>query len=332
MASLKLFALNGSQAFGKEVADLLNVPLSRHDEYYFDDGEPYCASLENVRGCDVFVIQSLYSDETESVNDKLVKMLIFLGALHDASAKRITAVTPYTCLARQDRKTSSRAPISTKYMARWLKGMWADRLLALDIHSPTSTQNAFLIPVDLLEAKNLFANYISDLLEVRGSSKDVVVLSPDSGGLDRTDKFRSVLGELLHAEIGIACMYKSRRGGEVRGHGIMGDVAGKTAVIYDDLISSGKTVLECVESLRRRDVGRVLAVCATHGLFVGKANIYLEHPLLEQIAVTDTVAPFRLTDEKVKGKLNVIKTSSLFAEAIKRIHENESISDLINVA
>jgi ribose-phosphate pyrophosphokinase len=328
---LKLFALDSSREYGEQVAQHLGIPLSEHEESCFDDGECYVAPQqalkENCRGNDVFVIQSCYSDDKENINQKLMKLFIFLGALRDASAKRITVCTPYYPYARQDRKTNSRAPITTKYLARLFKSMWADRLLALDVHNPTAIQNSFHIPVDLLEATNLFAVWVHNALF---SGKDVSVLSPDSGGLGRARRFRKVLSNLLKEDVGIACLDKIHQGCEITGHDIMGDVKGKRVVIYDDMISSGKTVLECVKAVEQKGAKEVISVCASHGLFVGKANEYLDLPFLENITITDTVAPFRITNESVRKKLSIINTTSLFAQAIKRIHADESISDLIN--
>lgn len=331
---IKLFALNASRDFGQEVAKLLSVPLSLHEEFRFEDGECYIAPSpkiqENVRGCDVFVIQSIYSDPDESVHEKMMKMLIFMGALKDASVKRITAVLPYYPFARSDRKVQSRAPITTKYVARLFKALWTDRVLALDVHNPVAIQNAHHIPVDLLEATNLFAVYVRSMLHRKsGKFNDIVVLSPDAGGLGRARKFRKVLSEVLHVEVGLACLDKIHVGTEIKGHGIMGDVKDKRVIIYDDMISSGKTVLECVQALKDHDAHSAFAVCASHGLFVGKANEYLEDPFLENIIITDTIKPFRLQNQDVIKKLNIIKTTHLFAEAIKRIHDNDSISDLI---
>jgi ribose-phosphate pyrophosphokinase len=133
----------------------------------------------------------------------------------------------------------------------------------------------------------------------------------------------------MRADQGIACMYKTHRGKEIRGHGIMGDVKNKLVVIYDDLISSGKTVLECCEVCRKEGAREALAVCASHGLFVGNANEYLDNAFIRNIIITDTVKPFRITNQSIRDKLNIINTTHLFAAAIQRIHGDESISDLI---
>jgi ribose-phosphate pyrophosphokinase len=331
MSNIKLFALGDTRDYGLEVASKLDMKLSEHTEFCFDDGECYCASLENVRGSDVFVICSLYTNETESVSDKLVSLFVFLGSLHDASVEQVTLVMLYHPFSRQDRKCQSRAPVTTKYMSRIFESLWVKRILTLDVHSPIAIQNSYSIPVDLLEAKNLFAHHCRYLIEKRNVN-EVVVLSPDSGGLERARRFRRSLASLVHAKVSIACMDKEHEGLQIKGYNIISDepIRGKSVIVYDDMISSAKTNLECIEACRRCDAKEVLASCASHGLFVGKANEYLDHPFLKNIVVTDTIKPFRLTNSDVTDKLSVIKTTSLLAEAIKRTHRGESISDLIN--
>jgi len=348
--TLKVFALKNDQRFGQQVVEKLShkkhysgIRLSEHEEYHFDDGECYIAPRagirDNVRGCDVFVISSMYSDERESVNDKIMKTMILCGALRDASAARITLVAPYYPYARQDRKTTSRAPITTKYIARLFTRMWVDRLLTLDVHNPTAIQNAYYVPCDLLEANRLFADYMVKLIE--GWSIDphsISVLSPDAGGLGRARKFRKILSDKFKEEVGISCLDKIHQGFEIRGYDIMGDVRGKNVIIYDDMISSARTVSECVRAcfpLNERGepvfdkwARQVIGVCATHGLFVGKANDNLADGRLPLVVIGDTVHPFRLNKE-IHDKLRIINTTELFAEAIARIHQNDSISDLL---
>jgi ribose-phosphate pyrophosphokinase len=341
---LKLFALNSSGDFGRAVADHLGVPLNHLEEEYFEDRECYAAPRpgikENVRGCDVFVISSMYSDEQETINDKILKVLILCGALHDASAARITVVSPYWPYARQDRKTSSRAPITTKYLARVFQSVWVDRILSIDVHSPTAVQNAFHVPIDLLEANHLFAEALSRTIHQPGiDPRALCVMSPDSSGLNRARKFRKVLGQLLGMEISMACVDKVHEGKSITGHGVMGDVAGKHVVIYDDMISGGSTVLEATQSCFPRDPAgapqkdrwakSVFAAVAAHGLFVGESNTKLADPRIERVLVTDSIRPFRVKSNELKSKLQIISTTKLFAEAIRRIHDNESISDLL---
>lgn len=354
--TLKVFALKNDQQFGQQIVERLSqkkhfngIQLSEHEEYDFEDGECYICPRpgirENVRGCDVFVVASMYSDEKESVNDKIVKTLILCGSLRDASAARITLVAPYYPYARQDRKTTSRAPITTKYLAGMFMRTYSDliptfdRILTLDVHNPTAIQNAYCIPCDLLEANRLFADYTVKLVdEWQIDPRSLSVLSPDAGGLGRARKFRKILSDKFQQEVGIACLDKIHQGFEIRGYDIMGDVRGKNVIIYDDMISSARTVSECVracfpldeksEPVFAKSAKQVLGVCATHGLFVGKANENLADARLPLVVIGDTVRPFRLNQDVMK-KVQVINTTELFAEAIARIHQNDSISDLL---
>ena len=349
---LKVFALRNDQQFGQQVVEKLSqkksfngIRLSEHEEYAFEDGECYIAPRagirDNVRGCDVFVIASMYSDEKETVNDKIMKTLILIGALRDASAARITLVAPYYPYARQDRKTTSRAPITTKYLAGLFMRMWSDmvptidRLLALDVHNPTAIQNAYSIPVDLLEANRLFANFIiKSVADWNIDPRTITIMSPDAGGLGRARKFRKILSDKFKVELGIACLDKIHQGFEIRGYGIMGDVRGKNVLIYDDMISSARTASECVRACfpvdeRGNWANQVLGICAPHGLFVGKANENLADKRLPLVVIGDTIRPFRLNKD-VLGKVRIINTTELFAEAIIRIHQNDSISDLLS--
>lgn len=335
--NIKIFALENDKHFGQQVVEKLvaksnyKVRLSEHEEYIFDDGECYTAPKtgikENVRGCDVFVISSMYTDDVESVNDKIMKTFILCGALRDASAQRITLVSPYYPYARQDRKTTSRAPITTKYLANLFQRI-IDRLLALDVHNPTAIQNAYDIPCDLLEANRLFSDYLIKFISDSGiDPKSLSVLSPDAGGLGRARKFRKILSDRLKIEVGISCLDKIHQGFEIRGYDIMGDVRSKNVIIYDDMISSGSTVTECVRACSPK-ANSVLGVCATHGLFVREAAENLSDTRLERIIIGDTIRPFRLHGD-ILDKLSIINTTSLFAEAIDRIHQNASISDLL---
>jgi ribose-phosphate pyrophosphokinase len=335
---LKIFAPSSSRKFGAEVAGYLKTTLSELDENRFEDGECYAAPQagikENVRGCDVFIISSMYSDQKESINDKIMKTMILCGALRDASAARITIVAPYYPYARQDRKTSSRAPITTKYLARAFESLWVNRILTIDVHSPTAIQNAFPFPCDLLEANHLFANYIIE--SVRRNKVDpssLTVLSPDASGLNRARKFRKMVSDAFQTEIGLACMDKVHVGRSITGHGIMGDVVGRNVLIYDDMISGGSTNLEATEACfpkeKSRQAKSIYATIATHGLFVGKANEKMSDKRIERVIVSDCIEPFRVTEPLLQNKLRVISTTRLFAEAITRIHQNESISDLI---
>jgi ribose-phosphate pyrophosphokinase len=321
---LVLFSLGASREFGEKVGRQLGVVLSEHEERDFEDGEHKSRPLVNVRGQDVFVIHSLYGDFEQTANDKLCRLLFFLGALRDASAGRVTAVVPYLCYARKDRKTKSRDPVTTRYVARLFEAMDIDRLVTLDVHNLAAFQNAFRRPTEHLEAKKLFVEHFAPLL----GDDEVVVVSPDVGGIKRAEAFREDLERTLGRPLAGAFMQKKRSGGVVSGNAVVGDVQGRTAIILDDLISSGTTLARAAEACQTRGANRIFAA-ASHGVFVGKAGDVLDNPALEQIVVTDTIPPFRLEDDLIRRKLTILNAAGLFAEAIRRMHEGGSIVELL---
>ena len=353
MHNFRLFGLHGTTPYAARVAQNLDVPLAPHVENFFEDKESYARSDANVRGCDVYVITSLFGDPDQSVPDKLVKLLFFAGSLKDASAKRVAAVCPYLGYARQDRKTESRAPISIKYLAQCLEAVGVSRVLTMDVHNLSAFQNAFRIPTDNLEAKNLLADYLCGVDSGRHAGGrpqpvedclpdplcedcngeracELAVLAPDSGGMGRARRFRNALEARLQTRDAIAVAYLDKErvdGGTVRGNTVVGDVAGKRVIILDDMIASGGTVRLCAEAVERHG-GETFAACATHGLFVGEAERNLE--AVPRVVVTDTIRPFRLEGTAVEPRLHVIPTARMFAQALRRTHEEGgSISDLL---
>jgi ribose-phosphate pyrophosphokinase len=319
---LNLFALNASRDFGQRVAGELGMPLARHEEREFEDGEHKARPLESVRGRDVYVVHTLYADERNSVNDKLVRLLFFVGALRDASADRITAVVPYLCYARKDRRSKPRDPVSTRYVASLLEAVGADRVVTLDVHNLAAYENAFRIRAEHLEARNLFADSFGPMV----GAGDVAVVSPDIGGVKRAEAFREALERRLGRPLGRAFMEKSRSEGVVSGDTLVGDVSGRTVIIIDDLISSGTTLARAVAACRAQGARRIFAA-ASHGLFTVKAGELLGNPVLEQLVVTDTVPPFRL-GAAAREKLRIVSVAPLFAEAIRRIHAGGSLVEL----
>jgi len=320
---LRLFALNASRDLGERVARALGLPLAPHEEREFEDGEHKARPLESVRGRDVYVLVSLYGDLRQSVNDKLVRLLFFLGALRDASAGRITAVIPYLCYARKDRRSKSRDPVSTRYVAGLLETVGADRVLTLDVHNLAAYENAFRIRADHLQAKRLFV----DEFVPRIGREPVVVVSPDVGGVKRAEDFRQALSRRLGREAGGAFLEKYRSAGVVSGAAVVGDIEGRVAIIVDDLISTGGTIARAVAACRSRGAKAVYAV-ATHGIFVGEAARMVADSGLERLVVTDTIPPFRLDPALVRSKVTVLDTAPLFAEAIRRIHTGGSVVEL----
>lgn len=320
-----LFAMHATRQFGERLCRHLGMALSAHEERGFEDGEHKIRPLVNVRERDVFVVQSLHSDHDESVNDKLCRLLFFIGALRDASAARVTAVIPYLCYQRKERKTRPRDPVTTRYLATLFEAVGTDRILAMDVHNIAAYQNAFRCRTDHLEARGLFADHVAAALGDEG----LVVVSPDAGGMKRAEQFRKSLGQRLDREVGMAFMEKHRSRGVVSGEAVVGALEGKVAIVVDDLISTGTTLLRTAEACRSRGASKVLAV-VTHGVFSAKANEVLGRPALDRVLVTDTVPPFRLDHDIIEDKLQVLSAAPLFAEAIRSIHEGGSIGELLD--
>jgi ribose-phosphate pyrophosphokinase len=323
-APLSVFALNSSRDFGEKVCAHLGIPLSAHEEREFEDGEHKARPLVNVRGKDVFVIQSLYSDSKQSVNDKLCRFLFFLGALRDASADRVIAVIPYLCYSRKDRKSKPRDPITTRYVAALFEAVGVDHAFTLDAHNLAAFQNAWRIPTDQLEARKLFVDHFLPLIGPR----DVVVVSPDVGGVKRAEDFRQAFSHAFGYPVYSAFLEKHRSEGVVSGEAFVGEVAGKVAIIIDDLISSGTTLVRAAQACRARGATAVYGA-ASHGVFGSKSSEILSDPALDQIVVTNSIPPFRLDSDLVRRKLSVLDVAPLFAEAIRRVQTGESILELL---
>ena len=323
--NITLFALDASRDFGERVSGHLGIALSAHEEREFEDGEHKSRPLVNVRGQDVYAIHSLYAEPGLSVNDKLVRLLFFLGALRDAGAERITAVIPYLCYARKDQKSKPRDPVTTRYVAQLFEAVGADRIVTLDVHNLAAFQNAFRCRTEHLGARKLFVEYFAASL----GGGEAVVVSPDIGGIKRAELFREALQRKLGREVGSAFMEKKRSSGVVSGETLVGQVAGRSVVILDDLISTGTTLSRAVTACHAAGATRIYAA-ASHGLFVGGAEALFANPALERVVVTDSVPPFRLSDA-ARAKLTVLDAAALFAEAIRRMHDGGSLVELLEV-
>jgi ribose-phosphate pyrophosphokinase len=321
---LCLFALDTSRPFGERVAQALGMTLCAHEEREFEDGEHKARPLENVRGKDVYVIQSLYGEPGMSANDKLIRLLFFIGAVKDASAARVTAVCPYLAYARKDRRSKSRDPVSNRYVAQLLEAVGTDRVVTLDVHNLAAYQNAFRIPAEHLEARGLFVAWFTARLR----DEDIVVVSPDAGGMKRAESLRQAMGRALDRPIGTAFIEKYRSEGVVSGETVVGDVSGKTALIIDDLIGTGTTLARAAAACKKLGAKWVYAA-ASHGMFVGAAGQVLADPALEQVLVTDTIPPFRLPPALLQGKVEMLESAPLFAEAIRRLHSGGSLVELL---
>lgn len=321
---MKLFALHGSRELGQVIAKHLNLSLSDHEERNFEDGEHKARPLESVVGQDVFVIHSLYSDRHQSVNDKLCRLLFFIGTLCSASAQRVIPVVPYLCYARKDRKTKPQDPVTSQYIARLFEAMGAAMFVGLDVHNLPAYQNAFRIPTHHLEARRLFIDSLLPELH----DDNIVILSPDAGGVKRSEKFRDALSQALEREVDSAFMEKHRSEGKISGSALVGPVKDRLVLIVDDLISSGTTMSRAASSCMQKGAKRVCAL-ASHGLFTGEADDILAGKDLHEIWITDTIPAFRLPPGPTRQKLKIISCAPLLAEAITRIHSGESLVDLL---
>ena len=269
-AEMLLFALNTSRAFGEHVAAGLGIEFSEHEEREFEDGEHKSRSLINVRNRDVYVIQSLYTDADLSVNDKLVRLLFFLGSLRDASAGRVTAIVPYLGYARKDRKSKSRDPVTTRYVAQLFEAVGVERLVTIDVHNLAAFQNAFRIRTEHLEANKLFVEHFAQRL---AGEKHIAVISPDAGGVKRAQAFRDALARVTDQDISLGLMEKTRSAGLLTAGQLYCDVEDRVAIIIDDMISSGGTLSFAAHAARAQGARRVYAA-ATHGVFLEAANRY----------------------------------------------------------
>lgn len=334
MNDMRIFGLGSSQDYADQICKSLSVRRALHKEDWQDDDEPYVLSQENVRGCDVFIISSLHSCDKERLADKFLKLLFFARSLRDASARRITLVMPYFSFQRQDRKTESRAPVYTKYIPEIVEGLLRpdDRILTIDAHNLSAYQSGFRMMLDHLEAKPLVADWF--LRNVNRFWPDIDLnnlcfASPDEGGVKRIGFYRKKVQSLMRIEIATASVYKTHEGREIEAHGVMGSVANKDVFIGDDMISSGTTLVKAYDALTKEG-GKVRAAIATHGLFVGKANERIGYLMDKgvKVVITDTITTHKL-DPVLAKQLLIIPTAELFAEAIRCIHNEESVSRLI---
>jgi ribose-phosphate pyrophosphokinase len=322
-ASLRLFVLQATTELGKAVADALALSLASHEEREFEDGEHKVRPLEPVAGRDVYVIQSLHGGPVLSANDKLCRLLFFIGALKDAGAARVTAVVPYLCYARKDRRTKPNDPVTTRYIAGLFESVGVDAVVTLEVHNPAAFENAFRCRTVTLTATPLFVDHIRTL-----GDEGLCVVSPDTGGAKRAELLRETLEAACGRPVAKAFADKHRSAGVVSGDLFVGDVAGRTALIVDDLISTGGTLLRAARAARKAGARRVLAL-VTHGLFMPGAAEVLADPAIDRLIVTGTVPPFRLGPKAAWSKLEILPAAPLLAEAIARLHDGRALTDLV---
>jgi ribose-phosphate pyrophosphokinase len=321
---LMLFVLRATDGLGRAIAEALALPLAAHEERDFEDGEHKTRPLDNVRGADVYVVQSLHGGPVESANDKLCRLLFFIGALKDAGAARVTAVAPYLCYARKDRRTKPGDPVTTRYVASLFEAVGTDTVVTLEVHNPAAFENAFRCPTVALTAAPLFVDYCRTLSQ----GANLCVVSPDPGGVKRAELFREALEAAIGRPVGKGFAEKHRSDGVVTGDLFVGDVAGATALVVDDLISTGGTLVRAARAARQAGARRVIAL-VTHGLFMSGAAPAIGDPAIDRLAVTDTVPPFRLGADAPWDKIDTVRAAPLLAETIRRLHDGRALTDLM---
>lgn len=312
MAEIALFALHGSESLGERVSRQLGIPLSPHEEREFEDGEHKIRPLQPVTGRHVYVIQSLHGDAAASPNDRLCRLLFLVGALRDAGAARVTILAPYLCYARKDRRTKPFDPVTNRYVATLFEAMGTDAVVTLDVHNVAAFENAFRCPTRHLEPGELFARHLAPTI----ADRPVVVVAPDAGAAKRAESLRRHLEKLLQRPIGRAMMEKSRSEGVVSGEALYGDVAGACAIVADDIIATGTTMLRAARAGRRAGAMALYAV-ASHGLFRPGTSALASEGGFDRVIVTDSVPNCGETGAGLGDRLTVLDCAELFAGAVR---------------
>ncbi|MFP3917784.1 ribose-phosphate diphosphokinase [Lysinibacillus telephonicus] len=311
-SKLKIFSLNSNYPLAQEIAELMGVELGKSSVKHFSDGEIQISIEESIRGCDVFIVQST----SAPVNEHLMELLIMVDAVKRASARTVNVVIPYYGYARQDRKAKAREPITAKLVANLLETAGATRVIVLDLHAP-QIQGFFDILIDHLMAVPLLSQYFKEKL----SGEDVVIVSPDHGGVTRARK----MAERLKAPIAIIDKRRPKPNvAEVMN--IVGNVEGKVCILIDDIIDTAGTITIGANALIESGAKEVYA-CCSHPVLSGPAIERIENSAIKELVVTNTI---QLSEEKMSPKIKQLSVANLMAEAISRVYENKSVSTLFD--
>ena len=306
--NLKVFSGNSNRTLAKSIADRLKVPLGKAKVRRFSDGEVQVKIEENVRGSDCYIIQST----CPPVNENLMELLIINDALRRASAKQIIPVLPYYGYARQDRKSEPRVPITSKLVANLLVASGVTRVITMDLHAG-QIQGFFDIPVDHLYAMPVFLDYVR-----KKRLENIVVVSPDAGGVERARAFAK------HINADLAIVDKRRpKANEAAIMNVIGNVRDKSAIILDDMVDTAGTLCKVAVSIKKKKAKRVFA-CASHGVLSGDAVNRINQSPIEELIISDSIP----LNSKISDKIKVLSVAPILAEAIKRISSYQSVSEL----
>lgn len=311
-----IFAPSHSSPLGQRLAQALGTTLARSEEREYENGEHKMRPLDPVRGRDTVVVQSLCGDTQASTNDKLCRLLFFVGALKDAGARSITACIPYLAYARKDRRTKPTDPVTNRYIATMLEAVGITRVMVLDVHNEAALDNAYRCETIRVDATATFAEaYLARHDDLSG----LVVASPDIGGVKRAQGLRELLAKRRGASIDFAFMEKRRVAGVVSGDIFSGDVAGRPVVIFDDMIATGTTVRRAATAARAAGAVRV-DVIVTHGAFTPEASELFDSGCVDSVYVSDSIALPTGFERYLGGSLHVIGIAPLLAGAIAELH------------
>ena len=309
MSTFKLFSGSANPEFAKKVGDYLGMCVSDATLNKFSDGEISVQITQSVRGQDVYIIQPTCAP----TNDNLMELLIMIDALKRSSAKSINAVIPYYGYARQDRKAAPRVPISAKLVAHLLEKAGINRVVTIDLHA-AQIQGFFNIPADNLFGSILFVNYIKSK-----NLKNPIIASPDIGGVARARQYADKLGYDL-----VIVDKKREKANESQVMNIIGDVKGKDVILVDDMVDTAGTLVKAAEVLKEKGANSVMA-CCTHRVLSGPADDRVANGVLDELVISDTIPT-----KKNAKKITVLTASSIIGEAIRRIHNNESVNSIFN--
>jgi len=310
---IKVFAGTGNPKLAQAIAEWLEMPLGEVAVSRFPDGETYVQYEESVRGADCFIIQPT----CDPVDTNLVQLLLLIDALRRASADRITAVMPYFGYARQEKKDRPREAVAAKLVADVLSAAGADRVIALDLHAD-AIQSFFNIPVDHLTARGMFADFFE-----QKKLENVVIVSPDEGRVKQARK----LVRQLNAPLAVGYKHHAFHG-HTEITDLAGDVKGKIPIILEDMITTGGSIIECVDALLEHGAQPQIYVAATHGVLAASATDRLQnHPAIAEVVITDSIP---LPPDKQREKIKQLSVASMFGEAIRRVNQDMSISSLFD--
>ncbi|MGE5582617.1 MAG: ribose-phosphate diphosphokinase [Bacillota bacterium] len=312
---LKLFSGTSNPLLGREIADYLGIKLGGVHISRFANGEIYVRYEESIRGSDVFLIQS-FSNSVNNINDSIMELLIMIDALKRASAGRITTIIPYYCYARQEKKSAPREPITARMLADIISTVGSDRIITMDLHAP-AIQGFFNIPVDHLTALPMLAQYIK-----QKNISDGVIIAPDAGSVKKAEKLATRL------DLPLGVMYKRRPAPNVAEiKFFIGEIKGKAPIIIDDMVDTAGSIIQVVDTLLERGAKPEVHLLTTHGIFSPPAMERLNHDAIKEVVVCNTVP---LTPDRTLPKFTVLSVAPLFGDAIRRIHQDISVSVLFD--